>query len=290
VERGHIGRRRGRGKAYSDTTIQGMRCSWRYRLLPEFGPRIAEEISEIDWQRWIDELVRSGLKRSTIASHVSVASGIYAWASAPSRRLVPRNPLRLVELPPNDETPRLRVALAPEAAALLAALDPEDRLPYAIAFYAGLRRSEIDRLAWDDVLDGDGIATRLIVRRSKSEAGTQRRPPIADNLLVVLADAWERQGQPRTGRVVDRSVMSGKIAARVQTAWDEAGLNRITLHECRHTYASLLMAAGYTIKADGIHGPRRPADGQPLCEAVAATRRGRRRRPPQRLSPPRCQQ
>ena len=42
--------------------------------------------------------------------------------------------------------------------------------------------------------------------------------------------------------------MSGKIAARVQTAWDAAGLNRITLHECRHTYASLLMAAGYTIK------------------------------------------
>jgi integrase len=27
-----------------------------------------------------------------------------------------------------------------------------------------------------------------------------------------------------------------------------AGLQRITLHECRHTYASLLMAAGYTRK------------------------------------------
>ncbi len=248
VERGHIGRRRGRGKAYSDMTIEGMRRSWRYRLLPEFGPRIAEEISEIDWQRWIDSLARGGLSRSTIAKHVSVASGIYAWASAPSRRLVPRNPLRLVELPPNDEKPRLRVALAPEAAALLAALEPEDRLPYAIAFYAGLRRSEIYRLEWDDVLDGDHIATRVLVRRSKSEAGTQRRPPIADNLRVVLADAWERRGCPQTGKVVDRSVMSGKIAARVTAAWDAAGLNRITLHECRHTYASLLMAAGYTIK------------------------------------------
>ena len=42
--------------------------------------------------------------------------------------------------------------------------------------------------------------------------------------------------------------MSGKIAARVDAAWAAAGLNRITLHECRHTYASLLMAAGYTIK------------------------------------------
>src|SRR3954453_4327355 len=82
VERGHIGRRRGRGKAYSDTTIEGMRRSWRYRLLPEFGPRIADEITEIDWQRWIDELARAGLSRSTIAKHVSVASGIYAWASA----------------------------------------------------------------------------------------------------------------------------------------------------------------------------------------------------------------
>jgi integrase len=248
VERGHIGRRRGRGKAYSDTTIEGMLRSWKYRLKPEFGPRIAEEITEIDWQRWIDALARSGLSRSTIAKHVSVASGIYAWASAPSRRLVLRNPLRLVELPPNDEKPRLRVALAPEAAVLLAALEPEDRLPYAIAFYAGLRRSELYRLECDDILDGETIATRLLVRRSNSDAGTQRRPPIADNLRTVLADAWERQGRPLTGKVVDRSVMSGKIGARVDAAWAAAGLNRITLHECRHTYASLLMAAGYTIK------------------------------------------
>src|SRR3954470_13542309 len=230
VERGHIGRRRGRGKAYSDTTIAGIGVSGGDRLKPEFGPRIAEEISEIDWQRWIDELARAGLSRSTIAKHVSVASGIYAWASAPSRKLVARNPLRLVELPPNDEKPRLRVALAPEAAALLPALEPIDRLPYAIAFYAGLRRSEIDRLDWEDVLDGDRIATRILVRRSKSEAGTQRRPPIADNLRTVLAEAWKRQGQPLEGKLVDRSVMSGKIAAQAEKAWDRAGLNRITLH------------------------------------------------------------
>ena len=42
--------------------------------------------------------------------------------------------------------------------------------------------------------------------------------------------------------------MSGKHAERADAAWTVAGLRRITLHECRHTYASLLMAAGYTIK------------------------------------------
>jgi integrase len=248
VERGRIGRRRGKGKAYAETTILAMGRSLKYHVVPEFGPRYASEITELDWQAWIDVLARRGLARSTIAKHISVASDIYAWASAPSRRLVPRNPLRLVELPPNDEKPRLRVALAPEAAALLAALEPVDRLPYAIAFYAGLRRGEISRLEWTDVLDGNQIATRITVRRSKSEAGTGRRPPIADNLRTILLETWDRQGQPHDGKVVDRSVMSGKVAAQAEKAWDRAGLNRITLHECRHTYASLLMAAGYTIK------------------------------------------
>lgn len=90
VERGHIGRRRGRGKAYSDTTIAGMLRSWKYRLRPEFGGRIAEEISEIDWQRWIDELARQGLSRSTIAKHVSVASDTMAVRSVVDKWPAPR--------------------------------------------------------------------------------------------------------------------------------------------------------------------------------------------------------
>jgi integrase len=98
------------------------------------------------------------------------------------------------------------------------------------------------------VLDGKRIASRLLVTRSKSDAGTERRPPIADPLGDLLARAWLRQGRPDTGNVVERSVMSGKLAERATNAWTERGLTRITLHECRHTYASLLMAAGYTLK------------------------------------------
>jgi hypothetical protein len=125
VERGRIGRRRGRGKPYSETTIASMRRRWLYTLRPEFGNRFAGELTELDCQLWIDQLARRGLSRSSIAQLISLASGIYAWAAAPSRRLVERNPLRRVELPPNDETPRMRVALAPEAAALLAPSNPK---------------------------------------------------------------------------------------------------------------------------------------------------------------------
>ena len=113
----------------------------------------------------------------------------------------------------------MRVAFAPEAAALLAALDPDDRVPYAIAFYARLRRLEIYRLEWPEVLDSDQIASRILVMKSKSDAGTHRSPPIADNLRTILAAAWERQGRPREGKVVGVSVMSGKHAERADTAW-----------------------------------------------------------------------
>ena len=44
------------------------------------------------------------------------------------------------------------------------------------------------------------------------------------------------------------SVMSGKLADRATEGWSSAGVQRITPHECRHTYASFLMAAGYTLK------------------------------------------
>jgi integrase len=39
------------------------------------------------------------------------------------------------------------------------------------------------------------------------------------------------------------------VVDRAHKAWREAGLNPIGLHECRHTYASLLIAAGVNPKA-----------------------------------------
>jgi integrase len=169
----------------------------------------------------------------------------YGWAARPTRRLVDANPLLGIELPPSDEKPRERVADAEEAAALLAALAPEDAVPYALAFYAGLRRAEIRRLEWPDVqLDG----YRLIVRKSKSEAGTGRRPPIAEPLRPILLAAFMQQGRRDGGPVSAVSVMSGKLAGRARDRWEAVGLEPITLHECRHTYASFLMAAGYTLR------------------------------------------
>jgi integrase len=244
VASGTIGKRKGGGgSGYSATTLKGYERTLRNRLIPAFGGRQAAEITEVDWQLWIDRLSAEGLSRSRIANQVSVVSAIYGWASRPTRRLVPSNPVRGLELPPNDEKPRTRVAPLEEAEQLLAALDPDDRVPYALAFYAGLRREEIYRLRWEDV-DVDGY--RLVVRRAKSAAGTNRRPPVAEPLRAILRSAALRNPSEAGDAVSAVSVVSGKLAERATAAWRAARLQRITLHECRHTYASFLMAAGYT--------------------------------------------
>jgi integrase len=119
------------------------------------------------------------------------------------------------------------------------------RRPDALAFYAGLRRAEIRRLDWPDVeLDG----YRLVVCKAKSAAGTGRRPPIGEPLRPILLNEFMPQGRRESAAVSAVSVMLGKIAERARRRRAAQGLESITLHECRHTYASFLMAAGYTLR------------------------------------------
>jgi integrase len=251
VQQGRIGKRRGK-RGYSTTTLHGYDRSLRHVLIPEFGPRPAREIEAHEWQMFIDRP-----SRSRISNHLAVVRAIYSWACRPTRRLVAANPTIGVELPPVDEVKRDRVATAEEAAALLEPLSPEDRIAYALAFYAGLRRSEMDRLEWPDV---DLERLWLMVRKSKSDAGAGRRLPIAAPLKPILLRAYMLQSRPKGGRVLGNvSVTSGRLARRARKAWAKAEdgarrlggqlkLEPIGLHECRHTYASFLMAAGYTLR------------------------------------------
>ena len=46
------------------------------------------------------------------------------------------------------------------------------------------------------------------------------------------------------GSTAESPFQPRKLIRHADNAWKAAGLDRITLHECRHTYASLMIAAG----------------------------------------------
>jgi integrase len=108
-----------------------------------------------------------------------------------------------------------------------------------------MRRSELRLAEWADI---DWTAKMIWVRRSKSEAGTNRRVPIGGVGMRLLREAQLATGR-REGAIVTRSVISGKFQATCDAAWSTVPeLERLTLHVGRHTYASTLLAAGYDLK------------------------------------------
>ncbi len=88
-----------------------------------------------------------------------------------------------------------------------------------------------------------------------SKSGKDRKVPIAGALRDYLDEhllGLEWREQPE-GLVFGESAVSPFVIAtaiyQADRAWKAAGLKRITMHECRHTYASLMIDAGVNAKA-----------------------------------------
>jgi len=152
---------------------------------------------------------------------------------------------------------RDRIASPKEACQLIGALPAEDRPLWATAMYAGLRRGELMALRWEDV---DLAAGVIRVERSwdskegeiepKSAVG-RRTVPIATVLRHHLVEQRIRAADPE-GRVFgtgSQPFSPTRVRVRASKAWTKAELEPITLHEARHTFASLMIAAGVNAKA-----------------------------------------
>jgi integrase len=168
------------------------------------------------------------------------------------------NPTTGVELPA-VRGHRDRVASPAEAARLIEAAPLEDRALWATAMYAGLRLGELLGLRWSDLDIERGV---IAVERSwdatagpvepKSKAG-HRSVPVPDLLRNHLREHRLRQGRGGVGLVFGRTrelpFSPSAVKQRARKTWRSAQLDPITPHECRHTFASLIIAAGVNAKA-----------------------------------------
>jgi integrase len=118
-------------------------------------------------------------------------------------------------------------------------------------------RDELAALRWEDV-DKDKIRVKRAYDpkagefvEPKSKAG-RRSVPMPAVLRAFLLEHQMRQGR-RDGLVFGRDsehpFTSSGVWRRAHTAWARAGLDPFMLHEARHTFASLMIAAGVNAKA-----------------------------------------
>ena len=240
------------GDPYKPSAIRGYAKALRLRVIPAFGAVRLVDVRTVDVQDFVDAMLAEGLSASTIDTTLNPLRAIYRRAIARGELAV--NPTRGLELPANRGR-RDRFASPDEAQRLLDALPDGDRPIWATALYAGLRRGELMAVDWSHIDLGTGL---IHVERSwdmqeglielKSHAG-RRKVPIA----VVLRDHLDEY-RLRTGGEGfvfggSRPFQPRRLSEHADEAWAEAGLERITLHECRHTFASLMIAAGVNAKA-----------------------------------------
>lgn len=250
------------GTVYKPSVLHGYAITFESRLLPTFGRMKVAELRRVSIQRYVDQLVAEGLAAQTIRNVVTALRVLLKWCVR--EELIQTNPCDGLELPSGGET-RDRIASVAEALELLEPLEPRDRAILATAFFAGLRRGELMALRWKDVHLAE---KRIEVRQAydprtktfgmpKSNAGFRvgSNAPGIPELLVPYLEAippdigealifGHREFNTTPGQPFNASL----LARRCRAAWKDAGLEPIGLHECRHTYASICIAAGINIK------------------------------------------
>lgn len=243
--------------SYKPATIRSYDQHLRKRIEDSsFGLLRVTDVRLADVQDFVDARLAEGDSPATVANALCVVQAFY-------RRAVKRgelafNPASGVDIPAADSG-KVRIAHRAEAAKLIAALPEPDRPLWATGFYAGLRRGELQALRWCDV---DFANSRINVERGWDQYEGATTPKSVSSvrtvpMLAVLRDYLDEH-KLRTGGDGEELVFGRTHATpfsppstdrRAKRHWKAGQLVPITLHECRHTFASLLIDAGANPKA-----------------------------------------
>ena len=250
-------------------------CIFRTHLLPALGGERLDRLTPQRLGAWKNDVADGPLGITMRKNLYKQLNAFLNWVV--KFDYLPQNPLRKVgnfkDVNVVDGTPEQLHYYTPDqfAAYIHAAYDNAVQTGdwryytfFAIAYYTGMRKGEINALRWSDVeldrallhvrrsvaqkLKGDDIET------APKTKGSYRDLQIPRPLLAVLADQrarqqrapdysddWRVAGGPATLR--DSSVES-----RNTLFASRAGVPHIRIHDFRHSHASLLVNEGINIQ------------------------------------------
>jgi integrase len=247
----------------------------RSHLVPFFGSRDLRDLREADLLDYIRAKLDAGHAPKTIRNALGILRRVLNLLERDGR--IARNPatrsgelMRRVDRSVATETHTVDTWSPEEVSTLLqVALEHEPQFQPALAtlFYAGLRRGELLGLKWEDV---DFDRRRIHVRRAyvkgqittpKSGRGryVMMAPPLASLLLDVLATrsrqmlayVWAEVPEwvfpSRTGGPLDQDNFD-RTWRRLRRRAQKRGVRPLRLHCTRHTWASLALASGKSVR------------------------------------------
>ncbi len=247
----------------ADRTLQRLRTCYG-----EWYAKPLTEITVESIERWRTDRLNSGTKPTTVLRDVMTLSGVLTRAMKLDK--LSTNPIRRVERPKIDRTPKVRYLDTAEEKRLRAALNDRDKemrkaresankwrnsrkeepLPalqnygdhltpaVLLSMNTGMRRGELLALRWTNV---DMVGKQITIEGSTAKSAQTRHVPLNTEALDVL-QKWKAQAcDDPDPRVIP-------INTGFKTAWAallaRAKITKFRWHDLRHHFASRLVQAG----------------------------------------------
>lgn len=241
------------------SSFRPVEIAWRLHVEPKWGPLAVGDVRHSDVQTWVSTL-SSGKGATTVLRAYGVLAAILDVAVKDRR--MPVNPARGVDLP--RKSGKARVYLSHDQAQRLADNSGKHSTLVLFLAYTGLRWGEATGLR---VRSLDALRRRVNVSENAVSVGgkifvgtpkshTSRSVPYPAFLSEPLAKLCE--GKARDGllfgggldhvRLPD-SRRGWFVAAVKKSQAADSHFERVTIHDLRHTAASLAISAGANVKA-----------------------------------------
>jgi len=246
------------------SSLRPLEIAWRLHVEPSWGKVPLTAIRHSDIQAWVTRLsVGDASRRALGATSVIRAHGVLASIldGAVMDRRIHSNPARGVRLP--RKVPKPRAYLTHQQVEALAGESGQHGTLVRFLAYTGLRWGEATALRVEDL---DLLRRRVLVRSNAVDVGgviypgtpkshETRTVPVPRFLLAQLAAASEGRSRSNlvfgNGRDFLRQPDSRRgwfKAARARAVAADAHFPLVTLHDLRHTAASLSVATGANVK------------------------------------------
>lgn len=228
---------RGRDEKYVISTAKRL-----LSLAADCGWLVVRDVTADSFMTWRRS---QGMKSKTLNDYLSDVRSFLQWLVELDR--LASNPLSKVpRITVKDDEEEKRRAFAGDEAERLFLVSGSRAIIYQATLFCGLRRGELETLAWGDVQQDRNGATFLKIRASTTKNGKTTLQPVPEWLAESL-----RKYRPKDARLSDRVFPVVPRMPRFLKDLDAAGIPRVDerghvskFHSLRHSLGTWLWATG----------------------------------------------
>jgi integrase len=232
-------------------TAEGYQRIIEKHIKPDIGRKLVAAITDHDIQKIHDRITKDGHAHNANRT-IAVASRMFTLAV--KWRMRPDNPCKGIER--NPEGKRVRYLTADELARLTDALaaheDQQAANVFRLLLLTGARRGEVLSATWHQF---DFHRNVWIKPDHQTKQRKEHEVPLGDQALALLHAMRKAGPDNEVFLFPSRTGAAGGHRTQVKKGWraicQRARIKNLRIHDLRHSYASVLVSAGFSLPVIG---------------------------------------